>query len=471
MRINHIFGMWLLSVLFVLPASAVTFDVDYATYADLAGDRSHTYVEVYTRVDRWSLSTHTVLSERRYGVIQDNPDTVMLGFTADVVITNSASDTVVSERHVIDEPARSEYSGTAYDDLFTTWGYNLKPGDYTLRVEISDHYSDAQGAQTKTLEVRSYPTGAPMISDTELALSIGPDDTGSRFSKSGLAVLANARRLFGYGASVLFFYTELYNLNANTKYMIVVEIQNEAGERVRKIGTFPVQVTSGMGVIAKGANVMGYADGAYHLRLFLTSQGHTLATTITPFEVSRSPVVTQFVAQRFTGDVGWIATRKELRDFKKATPEQKAVLIRDFWSKRDPTPGTLPNEFKSEHYRRLSFADQLFLEVGRPGRDADMGRVYVVYGPPTDIEKFPSEANTKEYQIWNFQNLDGAPEFIFADLVGTGNWSLIHSTARNEVRNNNWEEVVRPYEGSFQRQERGIRQNRGDNDDDVRIRN
>ncbi len=439
----------------VISAHAVTFDLDYATFADLSGDTTRSYVEVYTRIDRWSLDTKTVLSARRFGLIQDAPDTVKIGFSADVVVTKASGDTVAHERHIVDQPVDESYSGTAYDDLFTAWGFFLPPGDYLLGVDIADHHSDRSARQETPIHVRNYTTAAPILSDVELALSVAPVAAESRFAKHGLSVLANARRVFGYGAPVLYYYTELYHLEPGVEYALHATLINESGDSVRQFGPFAVVSDDGTSVQVKGANVMGYPDGEYTLRLTLGrgDDGAIVAERDAPFTVSRTPVATAITAERFKADVGWIASRAEMHAFDSATPLEKAQLIEEFWQSRDPSPGTLVNEFKIEHYRRLAFADDAFTDVGRPGRDSDMGRVYVVYGPPSDIERHGAEANAKEYQIWHYERLESAPIFVFVDMVGTGVMTLVHSTVRDETRNPTWQTLVQPYEGTFHRQE------------------
>jgi GWxTD domain-containing protein len=65
--------------------------------------------------------------------------------------------------------------------------------------------------------------------------------------------------------------------------------------------------------------------------------------------------------------------------------EERDNFIEYFWQRRDPTPDTIENEFKDEHYRRIVYANQRF--SGRvPGWKTDRGRFYIRYGPPDSIE-------------------------------------------------------------------------------------
>ena len=170
--------------------------------------------------------------------------------------------------------------------------------------------------------------------------------------------------------------------------------------------------------------------------------------------VSRVPYVTPPTIRKFISDVSWIATRDELADFERLPQEGKAQFIQQFWLTRDPTPGTVQNEVKQEHFRRLWLADQWFSEPGLPGRTSDQGRVLIQYGPPDDIERHASSIEGRPYQIWFYDQIEGGVQFVFVDFSGSGRLNLVHSTARDEIHNEDWLRLVEPYEGTFRRRQR-----------------
>ncbi len=54
-------------------------------------------------------------------------------------------------------------------------------------------------------------------------------------------------------------------------------------------------------------------------------------------------------------DVRWIITDEERSAFKQlSNDEERDQFIEAFWQRRDPTPDTIENEFKEEHYRRIA---------------------------------------------------------------------------------------------------------------------
>lgn len=101
-------------------------------------------------------------------------------------------------------------------------------------------------------------------------------------------------------------------------------------------------------------------------------------------------------------DVVYIIDDRERAAFEQLrTDEERERFIEQFWERRDPTPGTLENEFKTEHYRRIAYANQRFAEPGLPGWRTARGRIYIVNGPPDEIE------DHADRQAWRYRHLPG----------------------------------------------------------------
>ena len=91
-------------------------------------------------------------------------------------------------------------------------------------------------------------------------------------------------------------------------------------------------------------------------------------------------------------EVPYIITDEERSAFLQLqTNEEREQFIEAFWQRRDPTPDTVENEFKEEHYRRIAYANERF-SSGIPGWRTDRGRIYIMWGPPDEIESHPQAA-------------------------------------------------------------------------------
>jgi len=86
------------------------------------------------------------------------------------------------------------------------------------------------------------------------------------------------------------------------------------------------------------------------------------------------------------GPVRYIISKEEDRGYKALKTEQeRASFIDIFWKRRDPTPKTEHNEFKQRFRDRALDANQLYGETATPGWKTDMGKVYILVGPPDEM--------------------------------------------------------------------------------------
>ena len=129
-------------------------------------------------------------------------------------------------------------------------------------------------------------------------------------------------------------------------------------------------------------------------------------------------------------DVSYIITDEERAAFKRLqTDEEREQFIENFWLRRDPTPDTIENEFKEEHYRRIAYANEHYAS-GIPGWKTDRGRIYITYGPPDEIEDHSSggfyerppeegggQTSTFPFQQWRYRYIDGIGNNVIIEFV------------------------------------------------------
>ena len=129
-------------------------------------------------------------------------------------------------------------------------------------------------------------------------------------------------------------------------------------------------------------------------------------------------------------DVAYIITDEEKATFKKlSTDEEREQFIENFWLRRDPTPDTLENEFKEEHYERIAYANERYTS-GKPGWKTDRGRIYIIHGKPDELEDHPSggsydrpfeegggTTNTYPFQKWTYRYIEGIGNNVEIEFV------------------------------------------------------
>ncbi|MBI2816816.1 MAG: GWxTD domain-containing protein [Acidobacteria bacterium] len=139
-------------------------------------------------------------------------------------------------------------------------------------------------------------------------------------------------------------------------------------------------------------------------------------------------------------DVGYIITDEERKVFKTLqNDEEREQFIEQFWLRRNPDPESLDNDYKEEHYRRIAYANQHY-PSGIPGWKTDRGRIYIMYGPPDEIEAHPSgghyerpieegggSTSTYPFEQWRYRYIEGVGQNIvleFVDPTMTGEYRM-----------------------------------------------
>ena len=139
-------------------------------------------------------------------------------------------------------------------------------------------------------------------------------------------------------------------------------------------------------------------------------------------------------------DVGYIITPEEREAFHHLnTEEEREQFVENFWLRRDPTPDTIENESKEEHYRRIAYANERFAS-GIPGWKTDRGRIYIMHGPADEIESYPAggmyerpieegggSTSVYPFERWRYRYLEGVGSDVileFVDTSGSGEYRL-----------------------------------------------
>jgi GWxTD domain-containing protein len=124
----------------------------------------------------------------------------------------------------------------------------------------------------------------------------------------------------------------------------------------------------------------------------------------------------------------YIADSKTLKMMKAADADAKKQLLQSFWKERDPSPGTPDNELMNEYYHRIHEADERF-RCYKAGWKTDRGWVFVTYGEPNEVERYPFELDSRPYEVWRYYR----PErrFLFIDKNGFGDYDLESSSGGN----------------------------------------
>ena len=144
-----------------------------------------------------------------------------------------------------------------------------------------------------------------------------------------------------------------------------------------------------------------------------------------------------------TEDVAYIISDEERAAFLAlGSDAERENFIEQFWKRRDPTPGTEENEMREEHYRRIAFTNEHFAG-SVAGWKTDRGRMYIVYGPPDEIDDHSavSASNPHPNQLWRYKYIEGIGRDVlveFVDRDGTGDYQMTKDPSPMPAQYRKW---------------------------------
>ncbi len=352
--------------------------------------------------------------------------------------------------------------------------YPIQPGHrYTIQIYSKDHYSGAIDSAQVNFTSRKLLGDQLTSSDLLIASSIKPFSQTSdpKFRKRAYDVVPKPDRSFGVDVHDLYYYFELYNISSSlpdSHYAILWQIADSSG---RVVG-HNADVLEWRPIAHKSTREIGQigvwelVDGHYTLSCYLQLRSAKVSELIgqkdffvrKPTQIASAAQAASWVEQPtfLEGlseaqldqeyDQMFALTNKELRNIyaNLSSIEQKRTQIYNLWAMHAGQVGLPTTEFRNRFLARIYEADQKYKTSFKRGWKTDQGVVFLKYGPPTDIERHPSEAGTKPFEIWRYENLEGGVIFVFIDRTGFNQYELVHSTKRGELSDQNWQRLITP---------------------------
>ncbi len=417
----------------------IRFYVDQAAFKNFS-DISKTYQEFYVSIDNSQLD------------YIERGGKILGAYEITVVVKNKDGKEVDSQKwETIKQFDDHEQTGTTFS--LEVAGFLLKPGEYDLEITIKDQSTEKSSTHQSGLSVPSFEEAALQLSEIQLARSIGRAEEKNAFVKNNYEVVPNPARIFGIESPFVFSYVEIYNLNGEAidsgEYTKEYSIVDLTGNMIKSTGK-PATIRSENAFWVDKINTIDVASGKYMLNLKVTdSSTGAVAERSTVLWVS-NPNKGSLMAQTSTADsaelaefrdvITYIVKEEDLKNFDLMSAEGKAQFMNSFWASLSP-------EFRREHLQRFYTAQARFPTQLLAGWQTEQGRVYIMYGPPDELEREPASLDTRAWERWIYDTIEDQSqvEFVFVDF-GTGdNYQLIHSTirgARVEPYDPDWQTTI-----------------------------
>ncbi len=299
------------------------------------------------------------------------------------------------------------------NQVVETREFSVPPGRYAVRVSVRDVRALQVSEVTDRLELTD-PTKQPVsFSDLELGLR----------DSAGVFVPYPARQ-FGFEVDGLAVRASVMDRRAGVwprAHTYHWRLLDESGGPLREGDTTFTTTRPGEPVVLV-PRVGELFIGSYAFELELR-EGKTAWRTRRVFEVEESGPPHGREFDQILEALAYIASDAEVDALRGHTESEQAALWEQFWHRRDPTPETARNEYQIEFFRRVRYADQHFQGFG-PGWRSDMGRIYIRYGPPDQVEQRQATAVQPAIEIWSYNQ--PYRRLVFADREGFGRYTLVN---------------------------------------------
>jgi len=353
--------------------------------------------------------------------------------------------------------------------LFNNLALEISPGIYKADLTVIDVTSKREGSFLyDRIEIDSIVHDKLSLSSIELAYDIWLVEdtlktTQSRLEKNGRVVIPNPMSIFSVTDTNLYLYAELYNLqydeNKPDSFQLAVEVFKDDGTLYFDYGWLKMNKPGSTAVISNVVDFSGWSPGKYDLRLTATDLGSgVVASGIKRFMIfPEQGIMPEVYTRTYTSPLdtaslqtktNWIRFVVDAGDwemYKTLNETGKTNFVARFFREKDPTPGTETNEYLQDVIAKYVYANDHFSTLPdiNDGWRTDRGRVLLQYGICDEIDESFAPSYSNPWEIWYYHHLQGGVYFVFEDQGGYGNYRLVHSTAKGEIYDYEWENRVK----------------------------
>jgi len=291
---------------------------------------------------------------------------------------------------------------------------DASPGTYDLRIRVRSVDTRSSGLIERRIVVPEAVPGT---------LSLGTI-TLEHADPSGEGYVVHPARRFGEDDPVARARIPVY-ADRGTRYTAVVTITTDAGTVMKTFADTLVQ-SDWRTEIVRDFPVLDLEIAPYVLVVrVVPATGGEEVTGRARFEVVTSPASWGNDFEKMLAQIGYVASMDEVDRLRDAPEEARDRAWREFWKRRDPDPSTDENEYKDEFFRRLGYANANFEGIAE-GWQTDMGRIYIQYGEPDDVESQPIGRELNAWEIWYYYR--DHVRFTFVDREGYGEFRLVETS-------------------------------------------
>ena len=433
-------------------AHALDANISFATFK--SGDNP--YVEVYLHVIG-STSTFIML-----------PDSNLQANMEIVILFKRGGEIVKFDKYLLNSP-----SSRQAQDFFDVKRYGVESGEYVLDVSVNDLNQSDNARQYSRSFTIDFSENRVYQSDIQMVASLRKmkeGQTDSPMAKGGYIFEPLPSQFLDKYCERLIFYNEIYDTDKllGDDFLVSYCIESEDGNSPVRTGLVHKRRSPDAVVpVLQQMDISKLKSGNYRLCVEVKNKNGELLTKKSISFQRSNPYVNatrEEIAQRVDHlEDEFVAkmTAEELRYALKAIAMQvddvdgevlntiikegklraMRLYLFSFWAKENPVD---PESAYHGYMTVAKAIDDKFKSGFGYGFETDRGYIYMKYGVPNDLVTIEDEPDAPPYEIWFYnefpQTRQNNVKFLFFNpSLSTNGFRLLHSNARGELNNPQWE--------------------------------
>ncbi|MBQ9254157.1 MAG: GWxTD domain-containing protein [Bacteroidales bacterium] len=444
------------------------------------------YAEINTSVD----ANSAVLTLGDKGMYSQK-----LELTTIICKINNPDSAVYVDKRIIKSPEVADSNMLRNTSILDMQRMYLDNGDYVVYFELRDLNTTNQPMQYRDALKINYDDKNIDVSDIMLIEKYSKTTKSNIYSKGGYDLQPYMFDVISKDNNILNYYVEIYNADKtfpkDSYYALVTTIEDlSSNKKIDSIQTIKRLKASDITSYIGSMDISSLAEASYFLTIEVRNGDNILyAYKRYPFfkqsdkkidynnvDIPQDAFVYLIPDSNLTKNMYYIlpiASESQktfiLKNAETATPVQKRYFLYQVFKERNAYN---PNRAWQEYISLVDYVNNRYKTPIKEGYETDMGRVYLVYGAPSDVidEKFAASSGFQKrttidknlnpyspdidangvhyypYQIWIYNTTpfgEANRKFVFyARQNNLIEYTLLHSNAKGEIQDPAWERTL-----------------------------
>lgn len=383
-------------------------------------------------------------------------------------LINEKNEIVNSDAYQLKSPMMRD---SIIEDFYELKRLALKPGTYTLDLILVDLNNDAKQIETSQNIAIKELSDQTIISNIEPAEIIQKTKEETIFSKSGYDIIPRISNYFPSDVYTIPIYLEIYAVEKETFGLKQVIRNMKSKQELESYTRFSKLEVDKILPFIRAVDITNLPTGEYQLEYSLINKNNEEFTKTTYFFerlntnfevlIENQTIVLDPAFQSSVSDDSLkfyvsslipISSKMEVKNILKVIKGENKEYFRkylqSYWTTVSAGENTTEKWLK--YKAQVQLVQRLYSNNFMDGFETDRGRVYLMYGAPSNIITREVSASEVPYEIWRYDKIKqySNRRFIFynPDLVNN-NYRLLHSDVLGEVKNPRWQQFLQKRPG------------------------